>query len=806
MNRLTLVSLYRSLVRYRTNAALNLGGLTIGIAVFLILGLYARFETSFEKWLPDYQQIYVVENVWNVPGSPFDGPSQTTMGGLLEELRADFPDTLGTRINGGEKGGSVFIGGISHSENVAQVDHNFLDIFKLRMVDGDGHALEKPTATLISRSIAKKYFGNANPLGKTLRVATGEEALDYSIGGVFEDLPANSDLKISILVPIPDTPAPEQWHSWGSASLATYLLFPDEAAARVFESRLQAFVDRHALRDMGPGASKILRLKLLPLADAHLEPQGSANKTAKMKVITLSLVGLLTLLIAIINYINLATARANLRAREIAMRKVLGASRQALVRQFLGEAILVVTLAALLGLILAELGLPFINAAGGLALSIPYALVVPVLALIAVLVGTVAGIYPALLLSHFPAAAVLASARSPGGGRNGNRIREALVVLQFGFAIAFLTMTMILVAQTRHVRNTDLGFDRQGLLVIASLQDAQVDASAARLFAERVRQIPGVRSVGTASSAAGGSNQNFAATVAIPGKSGNGPSLRWVMTGPNFFASYRPRLLAGRLFDDQHGTDDSTGLAEKHAVQNIVINRRAVGILGFNSPQDAIGKIVGSGSPMAIVGVIDQLRFLSPRQADDPTYFLYSRDITSGHVATIRFDANAPSIVDSVRSTWQQTIPQVPFDAELVDRRLAKFYEDDDRTMRLFGIGTGLAVIIGCVGLWGLALFNTQRRVKEVGIRKTLGACGRDIMKLLVGQFLRPVFLANIIAWPVAFFAARVWLANFDDRITLSPLYFLGASALATIIAILTVAAHSNRASKAPPSWALRHE
>lgn len=807
--RFTLLTLYRSLTRHKLYAALNIGGLAVGIAVCLVLGLYVRFETSYERWLPRHDGVYVVQTVWNLPESPYNGAYSTTMGGLLDQLREDFPGIVGTRIQGGRGGGTVLRGGVAISDDVAQVDPSFFDVFDLPMVRGNGRlALASPTGAIVSQSAARRYFGGIDPIGQTLTVAMGAPVA-YRVTGVFRDLPKTSELTLGILIPLPRTPpAPvEQWFHWGSSQLNTYLRFPTPAAARAFAGKMPGFVDRRGLKDMGKDASHTIGLTLLPITDMHLTPEGRASSSVKITVVTLGIVGLLTLLIAIVNYVNLATARAGLRAREVAMRKVLGADRATLVRQFLGEAVLTVAIAALIALILAELGLPLVNAAGGTALAIPYAAVVPALALLALVVGVLAGFYPAVLLSRFPAAAVLASARSPGGGRTGTRVREALVMLQFGLAIAFMIGTTVLVAQTRHLRRTDLGFARQGLQTVLSLRDTLVGAPRTRAVIAAIRTLPGVTAVGVGNDAVGGSGTDNSDNVRLPGVAGSGPSLRWVIAGPGFFDAYRPRLIAGRLFDDAHGTDDSAAL-KRGDPMNIVINRRAVATLRFRSPQDAVGRTVGVDRPRVVIGVIDDLRFASPRTPNAAAYYRYFSDaakIDNG-VASVRFTGDPQAMRAAIGGLWRRMVPDMPFDGETADKRLAGFYEADDHATRLFGIGAGLAVLIGCVGLWGLASFNTARRVKEIGVRKVLGASSVDIVTLLVGQFLRPVLIANLIAWPLAFVAMRTWLAGFDDRIALSPLYFIGASVVAIGIAVVTVLAQSLRASRATPAWALRHE
>jgi putative ABC transport system permease protein len=809
MNRFALLSLYRSLVRHKLHAALNIGGLAVGIAVFLILGLYVRFETSYETWLPDHDKTYVVQTVWTMPDSPINGAFAYTMGGLLDQMREDFPGTVGTRINGGDRAGTILADGRATRVDAAQVDPSFFSVFPLPLIAGDhATALAQPGNVAIDQKTARAFFGTRDPIGQTL-VVSMDKVRSYRVSAVFRDLPKNTDFKLSVLMPIAQESKSENWYHWGSMALATYLRFDTPAAARAFEDKLTAFVDRRGkeLDDSGDRPSKIQHLQLLPLTDLHLEPQGSDSGTAKLTVVTLGLVGVLTLLIAVVNYVNLATARAGLRAREVAMRKVLGADRGVLVRQFLSEAVLTVAIAALFGLILAELGLPLVNAAGGLSLTISYGIVVPALAVLAVIVGVLAGVYPAILLSRFPAAAVLASARSPGGGRAGTRVREALVIGQFGLAIAFMIGTAVLVAQTRHVRSTDLGFQRQSLLVLTSTVDPAVPTDRKPSILTAIRALPQVQDATIANAAIGGSGEANNTNVPLPGVAGSGPSLTWVLVSPRFFETHGARLLAGRWFDDAHQLDDSTDRKSADGM-NIVINRRALTPLRFRTAQEAIGKTVGGSRPRTIIGVVDDLRFDTPRNPVPPTYYIYQRrpETIETSVTTIRVSGDPRAALKSLAGLWQRMVPQVPFTAQTADERLADFYEADDRATRLFGIGAGLAVLIGCVGLWGLASFNTARRTREIGIRKTLGASSGNIVKLLVGQFLRPVLLANLVAWPLAFLAMRTWLAGFEDAVPLSPLFFIGASVVAVAVAVLTVLGQSLRASRAAPAWALRHD
>lgn len=800
MDRLALVAQLRSLARHKLHSALNIGGLAVGIAVFLILGLYVRFELTYESWLPEHHRIYLVQTRYDAPGSPFNGTYPNTMGGLLEELKAEYPGTTGTRIR--PVGGAVVHGASVTKESVSQVDPNFLSVIPLPMVEGgEKGMLLDPVSALISEGVARRYFPHGQALGRLLSLNIGGSVSAFRVAGVFRDLPTNTELDFSILTPLPAKVPNDNWYRWGSSSLYTYLRFDTPKEAAAYAGQLSGLIARRAVKDLGPSPEKMMFLQLKRISDVHLD-----SSSKRMTVATLGLVGTLTLLMAIVNYVNLATASAGLRAREVAMRKVLGAKFSALVRLYLGEAMTITAVAAITGLMLAELGRPLVNAAGSLSLTIPYAIVFPSLVLLTIVVGLLAGFYPALVLARFPAAGVLSSSRAPGGGRAANRAREVLVTFQFALATAFMIGTAVLVMQTRHVRSTDLGFSRQSLVIIPSFKDATLDRSQRATLLASFAGVGSVVDVGVADTAPGDESNISSNNLSVPGRAGDGPSLQTIRVGHGFFQAVGAHLLAGRLFKDRYGLDDASNRAPEDA-RNVIINRRALSALGFASPQAALGRTVGGTlSPRTIVGVVEDMRFYSPRKPlSAATYEYAPRDLDSG-IAILRVAGDPRTAIGALREAWRRIAPNVPFEAVTASQSLQTYYDADDRASHLFGIGSGLAVLIGCVGLWGLASFNTSRRVQEIGIRKVLGASSADIVRLLVGQFLRPVLIGSVIAWPLAFFTMRTWLAGFDDRIALSPLYFVAATVLAVAIALLTVLAQSLRASRATPSWALRHE
>ena len=802
----TLTSLYRSLAHHRLFAILNIGGLALGIATFLVLFLFVRFETSYDRVLPQQDQLWVVEERHVMPGYP-PATSPNTMGNELKQLRADYPQLAGTRY--AATAATVQQGGQATAEELGTVDPNFFALMRFPAIEGDPTAtLADPNGLVVTQRAARKYFGSQPAIGQTLQLAIDGTVYPYRIGAVLRDMPENVTYRDEMFAQlVPARFGNEWWDHWGSASLTTFLRFPDAAAARAFEAQLPAFLDRHAYADGNLKKGEYFQ-SLRPLNAMHLYSPGD-----RAIVTTLGVVGLLTLLIAIVNYVNLATARAGLRAREVAMRKVLGGTRRSLVRQFLGEALATVAVAALIGLALAEIALPFVNALGGTTLTIRYigwdGVVLPLAAFV-MAIALVAGGYPAFVLSGFRPAAVLASARAPGGGRSGTRLRSALVVVQFAIAIAFAIATGIMLRQTAHMRDADLGFHRDGLFVVRSLMTGGIDVPQRAAILRSLAAVDGVTGVTVGNNAPGDqSTTNFSGYTRV-GTPGRKTSVMDVGTGRDYFRVYGARLIAGRLFDAAHADDRGvlTPVERGRIGPNIVINRTAATALGFASPAAAVGQGVTDDSRVStIIGVVDDVRFRSPRDPVDPVAYSYNTVDVISPFAAVRYTGRAPSVMAAaLEAAWKRVVPGVPFEARSVEDNLyQRYYKADAQRSRLFTLGAVLAVLIGCIGLYGLAAFDTARRVKEIGIRKTLGASTGEVLRLLIGQFLRPVMLANLIAWPLAYVAMQRWLGGFDDRIALSPPIFVGASLAAVLIAAITVFGQAWRVARAEPARALRH-
>jgi len=813
-----LLTLYRSLTRHRLYAALNVAGLGVGIAVFLVLALLVRFETSFDRWLPNAANIYRLTADISLPGLAPE-PYALTPPDVLPQLRADYPRIMaGARIVFQDLAEPVSNGKMLANEKVAWCDPDLFNILDLPLIVGDPRAaLASPDDIVVSPRIAAKYFGAAKAIGRRLTITMGGEARLYRVSAVLKALPANTHLSFDILAPI--TPAMQ-----GHLEMAyTYLRFHDPREARALAADLRHFVARHAPRDMneqgaGGDVTPRVELRMTPLtglhfADAKARFTMTPGADPRM-VYALGVLGALTLLIAAANYVNLATARAAIRAREIALRKTMGATRRMVAIQLLLEAQALAALAALIGVALAELALPTVNALDGTSLRLTYVNgtdgILPWLILLTISVGLGAGLYPALLLSRFQPAAVLASAQMPGGGRAERRARSTLTGAQFAGAIVFTVCALVIAAQSDHLRHADRGFNREGLILVDSLQGQELRARQTTIL-DLFRRTPGVVSVTEAISEPGLPNEAQLEGVRRAGDRGVGMTMDGDVVGDDYLQTLDARLLAGRMFDRLHSLDDTRGgdyRARAAGGYNIVLNQRAARLLGFSDPALAVGRTIhAQGISVPVIGVISDIHFGSPLKPPAAILYRYSGDPIELATGMVRYaGVSERDMMGRLASAWRRAAPEIPFKAKTAEDGLADFYAADQRQARLFVIAAGLAVAISCIGLYGLAAFSTARRFREIGIRKTLGASTFDILALLMSRILGPVLIANLIAWPIAFLVMRQWLAGFDQRIWLSPLYFLTATALTLIVAIATVAGHAYAAARAEPAKALRHE
>jgi putative ABC transport system permease protein len=816
MLRSILTAFWRSFTRRPLYAALNLLGLSLGVATFVTLSLLHRFETGYDSWTPERDKIHAAAIAFNVPGLA-PGARVGAMGGLLEEMKLDYPQVRGVRD--WAQAAVIHRGATVSGEQIELVDADFLAFFQVPLVAGDrASALRDPASLVLSETMARKYFGAVDVVGRRLEISDVAGRNAYTVTAVLKDLPKNSNLKLDFvrLLTPRDVVSEISWHGWGGIILQTYFKFDDPGAVSALESQLPAFVDRRVGKSFGDAVTphEVLKLSFVPLRDVHL-----VDPKQRAAIETLRLVGWVALGLALINYVNLATARAGLRAREVAVRKALGAGAAVLRLQFLGEAALTIALAFLIGLAMVELALPLINAAGGLSLGLDYRLdgawVAGVFGLV-LAAGLAAAIYPAFMLSAYQPAQVLASSRAPSGGRFGARLREGLIMVQFAAVVAAFVLMLGFLGQVRHMQSVDFGFRRDGLYLVTATRGVGATPQQRQAFWSAAQRIPGVTGVSASTTAPADDVVNVNTTAIRldrPVGPKLAPTLSWSATGPNYFQTLGIRLVAGRLLDLAHGGDEQyVADAGPETVTNAVISRGAVRQLGYASPEEALDKLLDfNGRKTRIVGVVEDVRFYSPTEKTPAklyTFNGYPAYWPAGwSITLVRYSGLSEAEARArLEAAWRQAAPNVPFEGKTALVNLDRYYKPQRDRTNLFSLGAMAGAGIGCIGLYGLAAFNASRRTREIGVRKVLGATRVQVARLLVGQFLRPVAVACLVAWPLAYWMLRRWLSQFDDPWAVSPLIFIAGAAAAIAIGLAAVGGLAWAAASAEPGKALRHD
>ncbi|MDB5721189.1 MAG: FtsX-like permease family protein [Alphaproteobacteria bacterium] len=825
----------RALTKNKTYAFINIFGLALGLAACLMILLYVRYEQSYDSWMPGVERAYEFQDYY-MPSKTGgeEMPLQMTSYVSRKALVKDFPQIESSVYVG--SGGAVALqnGQPSQVDKFVLADGNLFDILRVPFVHGDGPtALSRPYSVVMTETEASKLFPNQNAMGRTITLVSNGKSADYTVTGVMRDLPKNSELDLGMVARYdPETyyaQNPGFLTGWGNQGGWVYLKLRPGADPEEINRQLPAWEKRNipdensGTERSNPGDSQ--DWKLVNVRDIHLGHAQKASMTPgndARTIVTFSVIALLILGMAVVNFTNLATARASQRAREVALRKVLGASRKQLIVQFIGESVLVTAIAMLVALATVELLLAAFNRFLDADIVLSYlgreGVLLPVVALV-LIVGAAGGVYPAFYLSRFQPARVLKANKSSAEAQGSGRLRNILVVGQFAVSIGLIICTAIIYGQTVYARTADAGYQRQGLIEVQYASSGR-GPEAIETLKQQFRRVDGVRSVAKTGIGVNPGN-NSVSTVYLPGNP-KGVDLGFYGVDPDFFPTMGMKMLAGRNFSEQAALDDATlpfptKPADEQALArrglNVVISEAAAQRLGYRQPAEAIGKPLKLGffnsddtqASATIVGVVRDARFRSIRDPLQPILFFYTRDFHNALM--VRYEGREPkAVMQGLEAAWRRLIPDSPFRAELADDRVRVLYDREAARGELFAAFALLAVVIGCLGLFGLASFTAERRTKEIGIRKVLGARSRDIVRLLAWQFSKPVLIANLIAWPIAWWLMRDWLNHFDARIPLGPTPFLLAGLLALVIAIGTIASHALRVARANPIHALRYE
>jgi putative ABC transport system permease protein len=810
-------------------AGITILGLSVSFAAAILIGLYLRDEFTFERFIPGYQQVYRVEADLTLPAAKPLALDMTATT-VAATLKLDFPEIeRAARI---EPSVAVLkIGDVARSETVMWADADFFRVLPYPVLAGDAAAaLEAPDGVVMTRAAARKYFGQDAPIGRTLMVNPGFEPTGLPeaeaamlrafhpmrVLAVLKDLPSNTHIRTEVFAsgraPFSLIALDDRHPSPFNTNDLTYVKLKPGASLDAVRARLPAFSDHHYRPKNGP---RTLQFRLMPVAGLHFTASSQfdalAPKSDPRVDAGVAGEGALVVLIAAINFVTLMTARASRRAVEVGVRKALGARRRDLVVQFMGEALIYVAVAMTVAVVLAELALPALNAFLQRKLAFDYASDPMLLGGIvggALLTALLAGAYPALALSSFrPATALKGSARSSSGSA---AARQALVVAQFTIVIGLMLVTATIYRQTQFALHDALRLDTsQAVMVETPCQSA---------FRRELPAVPGVKGVscGSYSTISIGLSKN---EVVMPDN-----SLRTVTMGPmdvGFFELHGLKPLAGRFFSRARGEDVVLDRADPSpALQpTVVLNEGAAKLLGYANPADAVGKTIRwmrwsaatnpndlpIPRPSQIVGVTRDFTLGSIRSAITPT--IYYVDPPSTRIILVKLDGSRiPETLKAIEDLWRRTGHDRPMGAVFEDAQVQRLYRDVITQGTAIAICAGLAMVIACLGLFALAAFVTERRTKEIGVRKAAGASTADIVRLLLWQFTRPVLWASLIAWPAAFFAMDWWLHGFAYRVDLPPWLFLGGASAAALIAWATVSAQSWRAARARPATALRYE
>jgi putative ABC transport system permease protein len=708
----------------------------------------------------------------------------------------------------------VKVGDRQFSEHLDAVDPNFFSVIELPLVEGSAATtFLKPDSVVLSQKAAHKYFGPENPLDRTILI----DGNPLTVTAIVRDLPHNTQLSGDVFIPNTSRAAqiPQETKTdWFQFNGYTYVkLAPRADAAQVQEKAHQLFarhIDADVVEAFHIAADKMVRARIVPFSEVHLTSDSRGGMTpggSWTTVYGFSAIAVLIIFIACFNFMNLATARAMMRAREVSLRKVMGARRRQLVAQFLGESIFAALIALVLAFAVIEILLPaydrFIDRpiAFGYVSDWPLMLCIVVVAIAAGLLG---GLYPAFVLSGFRPATTLKTNTSGQGGSG--VLRTSLVIMQFAISIGLGIAALVVFAQITYARNLDLGFNRDNIVVINTGNPLAPTASGAESFLHALDADPNIVAAAQSNAIPFNSSESHS-NASVPGNPGRF-TVRTIDISPEFAAVYGMKLVAGRMLSRSRSTDIGNSPNPQNDVaagSNVMVDEMAARMFGF-APADAIGKVIKIGDrSVTIVGVFHTALFHAARYEPMSTLYYFNPLHLDGFSVRVRAGHLSEGVA-AVERVWQRFNPTVAIRWHHLDELFNALFSTDEKQGALFAVFVGIAIFIAAMGLFGLAAFTAERRTKEIGIRKTFGARTRDIVRLLLWQFSVPVLIANIVAWPVAYYYLQSWLETYAYRISLNPLYFVAVGIAALVIAWVTVLAHALRVARANPVRALRYE
>lgn len=782
---------WRNLYKHKAFSLIHILGLTIGITVCLMIFLYITNEFSVDKFHAKGKNIYRVMRQFD-PNQP---PAPYLSGPYGPALLNDFPQDIKSAIRVMPENNLITFGDKSFNEKkVYFTDAGFFNLFAFPLIKGKAaNALTSPNSVVLTENTARKYFGSAeNAMGK---VITFDKQMQFKVTGVAKNLPSNTQFDFDLVVPISNVENSDWFKTWINNRMFVYVMLNEGVIRAHVEKKLPQFMDKYMGGDMKRMGTTFV-LSLMPLTDVYFESGSGYDNVRhgeKAVVYVFISIAILIMLIACINFMNLSTIRAVERSKEVGLRKVLGALRNHLILQFIGESILLAITACILSLGLLFVLMPYYNEILGYTLSPPWASWPIYLFLLGVIivVGFLAGSYPAFFLSAFsPIQALKGKLRL---GKNGVLLRQTLVVVQFSISVFLIIGTIVMTRQMSYVKNKKLGYDQSQTLVL------KVDNHDIRhnhiVFKNQLLANSNIEAVSIMSGEPGGFHdiQSFE----VEGQ-------REIFRARTEFADFDYtkllglKIIAGRDLSAEFGTDSAVA---------VLINRTAAKQLGFTPPQ-AVGKwirnAIRDSLRRQIAGVVEDYNFLSLKEHIDPLVISPGEDWRT-FLVKIK-PGKLKEGVAAVQAAYKSVAPIYPFEYSFLDQNFDAAYSSDLRQQTILSIFAGLAIFVACLGLFGLASFTAAKRTKEIGVRKVLGSSVQNVLLLLSKDMLKPVLIATLIATPIGYYCMHKWLQNFAYQIPISYTIFVLAGAIAVVIAFATISYQSIKVALANPVKSLRSE
>ncbi|MDH4270401.1 MAG: ABC transporter permease [Candidatus Aminicenantes bacterium] len=788
---------YRNFKRQKLGTVINLAGLAVGMACFILIMTYVHHETGFDSFHENAGRIYRLTMAGTLSGQDFN--LATSNGAIAPDLMTELPEIESvvrirrryrTTVEYGDK--------LFFEQGILWADAPAFEVFSYRLLKGNsGTALAAPFSAVLTRETAERYFGHEDPVGKVLRI---NRAQDYTVTGVVEDPPGDSHLDFDMLLSFVTYQNANRldFTRWlGDFNNYSYLLLRQGTDPDALENKFLSLIERK----MGPVLKKVggeIRFALQPVTDIHLHSRLNGEISRNSDVATVSIyaaVALFILFLACINFMNLAAARSAKRALEVGIRKVHGAVKSKLISQFLGEALIQSFLALFLGILLVQAGLTLFRSVIRVDLPHPFTEIpwlVPGLIGLALLVGLGAGSYPAFVLSRFKPAEVLRGGMSRGRSRS--RFRSVLVVFQFAVSTFLLIITGVILGQVRFMRTKDLGYDRQRVVVVRL--DTPESRTSIEAIKQEFRRLPGVVSVGASSHAPDwGAHHNICQPEGF--ELDESPGMGIISVDRDYLDAMGIDVLRGRGFSEDFPGD---------AGKSVLINETAARRFGWDDPVGKkIRELDGQGIYKTVVGVVRDFHFRDVRQLIEPMMIDFGPEDAEALVVRLA-PGDLSGRVEGLNRVWKGVAGGAPFDAYFLENALEAEYGPEENLAALFTSFSLLAVFIACLGLFGMAAFTAEQRTKEIGIRKVLGASAAKLVAILNRDMGKFILLANVIAWPLGYLAARWWLRDFAYRTSVPLWVFVAAAGLVFGIGFLTTSYHSLRAASSDPVDSIRYE